>query len=302
MLGVVLLPLLISQQLPSSNTDRSVIPTVLLAAFGFAVGWVRPVLRAWIVLAIGTVAAAIVILISWTDLLLNVAPVFLPVDAWRDQAILGIVGSVASVSVGFAGAAVMRRRGALPDATRPARSTIVAGAAVLAAVLVAAGLTAVVFSRTPLVVQDDQPRLTVVVTDDGLSISPAPIDRRITYRLIYESRASADTWLTQVRPLGIADGLPQAVTATEVAGWLAGDWQALGPRFENAIEWRPIAPGERRDGGDFAVGPSSDGSGGVLWYTSAPDALRDWPGDVFDGERPEAPWPIEDHLVVPVGP
>ena len=300
--GIVLLPLLLSQQLPSSNTDRSAIPTLLLLAYGFAVGWVRPTMRAWAVLVGGTIAAAVAILASWTDLVLNVRPSIDPVETWRAQAFLAIVGSVASVSAGFIGAAIVRGRSAQPRASSPSRTTVATVAGVLVAVVATSGLTAVVFSRTPLVVQDDQPRVTVVLTDDGLSISPTTVDSETTYRLIYESRATADNWISRVLPLSAADGNTQAMTSTEIDGWMVGDWEALGPRFHYAVGWVNIAPGQRLDGMEFQVDPSSDGSGGVLWYTSAPNALRDWPGDGFDGERPQAPWPIQNSVVVSVDP
>ncbi len=300
--GIVLLPLLLSQQLPSSNTDRSAIPTLLLLAYGFAVGWVRPTMRAWAVLVGGTIAAAVAILGSWTDLVLNVELSIDPVDTWRDQAFLAIVGSVASVSTGFIWAAIVRGQAGRRGARAPGRTTLATVAGVLVAALATSGLTAVAFSRTPLVLQDDQPRVTVVLTDDGLSISPTTVDSETTYRLIYESRATADNWIARVLPLSAAAGIPQAMTATELDGWIAGDWEGLGPRFQAAVDWRSIVPGQRLDGGEFQVDPSSDGSGGVLWYTSAPNALRDWPGDVFDAEPAPAPWPIQNLVVVSVDP
>jgi len=300
--GIVLLPLLLSQQLPSPNTDRSAIPTLLLLAYGSAVGWVRPTVRAWVVLVGGTVAAAIAILASWTDLVLNVELSIDPVDTWRDQAFLAIVGSVASVSAGFILAAIVRGLASRRGTWAPGRTTLATVVGVLAAALAASGLTAVAFSRTTLVLQDDHPRVTVVVTDDGLSISPTTVDSETTYRLIYESRATADHWISRVLPLSAADGNKQGMMSTEIEGWIVGDWEALGPRFHDAVEWGNIAPGQRVDGKDLQVDPSSDGSGGVLWYTSAPNVLRDWPGDGFDGERPQAPWPIQDSLVVSVDP
>lgn len=297
--AAIALPLLVSQLLPSANPDRwSPIALGLLAAFGALAGWIVPTIRGWIATAGWVVAGAAVILVTWTDLVLDVAPSILPVTTWRIETFIGIVAAAAIVSVGFVAGALVRRR----DDFRPLRRTSVAG--VLASVgigLVAAALTATLFARSGLVVQDEEARLTVVVTDTGVTASPAAIGAG-EYRLVIVSQATRPVVIASVIPLDPDDGTPRALTTGEIEHWLAGDWADLGPPFQTAVSGLPFGPGEQRYGGTLQVMPSPDDTGGALWYTAEVDALRPWPAGQVDVEGPEpVPWPVLGHVVVPVG-
>ena len=295
-LGVAV-PFAVSQLLPPNAGPRSpVVPTLVLLALGALAGWVVPTLRAWVATALWVVIAAALVLGSWTDLLLNVAPSVLPVDAWRDAAFLGIAGALATTSLGFAAGAFARRRG-VPGGI--SRAAVLAVGGTLALCLVVAAGAAVAFSRTPIVVQDDATLLTVVVTDTGIEVSPAALDGT-EYRLVYESRATVPRVLTEVVPLRGEDGVPRALTADEVETWLAGDWADLDPAHASAASPSWIAPGERHYVRLLQVEPSPNGTGGVLWYASAPDATVPWPVMAGDGGYENVSWPIDQHVVVPV--
>lgn len=297
-------PLLMSQLLPSSNPDRwSPVALALLVAVGALAGWTTATVRGWIAMAAWVVLGSVVLLATWTDLVLNVAPSILPVDTWRNETFFAIVAALSLVSVGFILGALARRwRTDRSMATAVALSSRAALAVAIAAagLIGTAGLTAVAFSRTELVLQGDQAYLTVLITEDGIEVTPAAITDGVEYRLVYESRATETVWISHLLPLDPGQGRAQAMTPAEVEIWLSGAWQDLGPRFENAVSWQAIEPSERVDGGPFQVFPSADGNGGVLWYLSLTDALRAWPGDVFDGEQPQAPWPIHRYVVQPV--
>ncbi len=298
------IPLLVSQLLPSTNPDRwSPIALALLVAVGALAGWTTSTVRGWIATAAWVVLGSVVLLATWTDLVLNVAPSILPVETWRNETFLAIVAALLLVSVGFILGALARRwRADRPMFTAVAMSPRAALAVGIAAagLIGTAGLTAVAFARTELVLQGDQAYLTVLVTEDGIEVTPAAIGSGVAYRLIYESRATETVWISHLLPLDPGQGRTQAMTSTEVEIWRSGAWQDLGPRFENAVSWRPIEPTERVDGGPFQVFLSADGTGGVLWYVSTTEALRAWPGDVFEGEQPQAPWPIDRYVVQPV--
>ena len=297
--AAIALPLLVSQLLPSANPDRwSPVALMLLAAFGVLAGWIAPTIRAWIATAGWVVLGAAVILVTWTDLVLNVAPSILPVATWRNEAFFGIVAAAAIVSAGFVVGALVRRRGSFGPLRRTAATWALASIGIG---LVAAALTATAFARTGLVVQDDEARLTVVVTDTGLAASPATIGAG-EYRLVIASQATRPLVIASVLPLDPDDGTPRALTAGEIERWLAGDWAVLGPPFHTAASGLPLGPGEQRYGGTLQVMPSPDGTGGALWYAAEVDALRPWPAGDFDGEGPEpAPWPVLGHVVVSVG-
>lgn len=298
------IPLLVSQLLPSTNPDRwSPVALALLVAVGALAGWATATVRGWIATAAWVVLGSVVLLATWTDLVLNVAPSILPVDTWRNETLLAILAALLLVSVGFILGALARRwrtDRSMATAVAPSWRAALAVGIAAAGLIGTAGLTAVAFSRTELVLQADQAYLTVLITEDGFEVTPAAIAAGVEYRLVYESRATEVVWISQVLPLDPGQGRIQAMTSTEVEVWLSGAWQDLGPRFENAVSWRPIEPSQRVDGGPFQVFMSADGTGGVLWYVSTPEALRAWPGDVFDGEQPQAPWPIDRHVVQPI--
>lgn len=294
------LPLAISQLLPPNDlTERSpVIPLAVLFALGGLAGWVAPSARAWMVTAAGVVVAAALVLLAWTDLLLNVTLSITAVDAWRTHAFVAIGGSVAVVSAGFGVGAVVRRRGS-PGRVRVATSLAIGAVAV--ACIAGAALTAAAFSRSALVLQDDVERVTVTVTDAGIEVTPSAIDGR-EYHLVYASIASRPLLVAAVAPLSAGDGTPRAMTAAELALWTKGDWAALDPSFHGAVSWFEIGPGERRYGGLVEMSPSPDGTGGALWYVARRDAVRPWPpGSYGDADPEPAPWPIDDHVAVPVG-
>lgn len=295
----IALPLLVSQLLPSANPDRwSPVALVLLVAFGALAGWIAPTIRGWIATAGWVVLGAAVILVTWTDLVLNVAPSILPVTTWRNEAFIGIVAAVAIVSVGFVVGALVRRPGDFGSLRRTAAASVLASVGIG---LVAAALTATLFARSGLVVQDEEARLTVVVTDAGVTASPAAIGAG-GYRLVIVSQATRPVVIASVLPLDPDNGTPRALTAGEIEHWLTGDWADLGAPFQTAVSGLPLGPGEQRYGGTLQVMPSPDGTGGALWYTAEVDALRPWPAGHVDGEGPEpAPWPILGHVVVPVG-
>ncbi len=300
----IALPLLVSQLLPSANPDRwSPIALALLVAVGALAGWITPTLRGWIATAAWVVLGSVGLLATWTDLVLNVAPSILPVETWRNETFIAIVAALLLVSMGFiVGAVVSRWRSdrSMRPVVDPSLRAAIAVAIAAVALIGTAGLTAVAFSRTELVLQGDQAYLAVLITDDSVEVTPAAIAAGVEYRLVYESRATESVWISHVLPLDPGQGRIQAMTSTEVEIWLSGAWQDLGPRFENAVSWRPIEPSERVDGGPFQVFLSADGTGGVLWYVSTTEALRAWPGHVFDGEQPQAPWPIDRHVIQPV--
>jgi hypothetical protein len=293
----VAVPFAVSQLLPPNDEPRSpVVPLLVLAALGALAGLTAPRLRAWIATALWVVVAAALVLASWTDLLLDVAPSVAPVDAWRNEAFLGIASAVAVTSAGFAAGALVRRRGSLGTVSRGAA---IAVGGVLALCLVVAGGTAAAFSRTPIVVQDDAGLLTVVVTDAGLEVTP-PAMGATRYRVVYESRATVPRVITRVVPLRVDDGLSRALTAGEIETWLAGDWASLGPPFASAAMSTLIRPGERRYAGLLGVDPSTDGTGGTLVYASGPNAFRPWPAMAGDGGYENVAWPIDAHVVLPV--
>lgn len=291
------LPLLVSQLLPSWNPDRwSPIAVALLIAGGTLAGWTFPSVRAWAATVAWVVVGAALIMASWTDLLLNVSPSIDPVETWRAEAFIAIVAGAGLATIGFTAGALLRRRGAIGSFQW---SAAVTAAVTVVLVIVGAGLTAEVFSRTPLVVQADQDVVTVFIDDEGLTVDPPVIEAR-TYRLIYESRASRSVIVTEIEPLGSGDGRPRAVTSAEIELWLAGTWEALGPQFPSGVSFRTYAPGQRVDGGEFTRVPSTDGTGGAFWYLSTSDVLRPWPGESGEEMRTEAPWPVDHHVVVPV--
>lgn len=293
------IPLLVSQLLPADNPDRwSPIAVVLLLAAGVLAGWAAPTVRGWMATVAWTVVGSALILLSWTDLVLDVRPSILSVETWRNEAFVAIAAALAIVSVGIVAGALVGRRG-VPPPVRPAVRLSIAATAVIA--LATSGLVAVAFARSSIVVQPDAALVTVVVTDTGLEVSPATIDDG-TYQLIYESRATRRVVVTGVVPLDAGDGVARAMTTAEVDAWLAGSWETLGPPFSAAATWQTLGPGERRYGGLFQARPSSDGSGGTLWYMSAVDALRQWPGETGEAEPALVPWPIDQHFVQPVRP
>ncbi len=293
------LPLAVSQLLPpnTSGPTSPVVPLLLIAFLGALAGSVAPSLRGWALTALWVVAGAALVLAAWTDLVLNVSPSIATVDAWRDAAFIAIVGAVLVVTAGFAAAAAVRRRGPAGRGPRVVAAAVVAVSAVCVA---GAGLTAVGFSRTGIVLQDDLRRVTVVATEAGIEVTPATLTG-VEYHVVYESTTGRSRTLAVVMPLRADDGAARAVTASEAEAWIAGDWAALGPPFVSAVTSITIAPGERRYGGSLRVVPSPDGTGGVLWYASEPGALRPWPPGSDEGPAAEpAPWPIDDHVVVPV--
>ncbi len=293
----VALAALVSQLLPSSNPDRwSPVAVLLLAVAGAVAGWLVPSLRGWTGTVLWVVAAAALVLLSWTDLLLDVPRSIEPVDAWQASTFVAIVAAVGLVSAGFALGAVARRRGSIPAVRR---ALVIPVVVVVAICILAAGTTAVAFSRSPLVLQPDEPQMVVRVSDDGLSSTASVIDGDGPW-VVYESAASGPLVIAKVEPLALDTGLPRALASGEIESWLAGDWELLGPQFHYAVTETLIRPGERVSGGSLRLEPSPDGSGGVLWYVASVGASRPWPGDAFDDEVPVAPWPADHHLVVPL--
>lgn len=292
----IALPLLVSQLLPSNNPDRwSPIAVGLLGLTGALAGWVAPSVRGWMVTAVWVVISSALLLLSWTDLVLDVAPTPGPVESWRNEAFIAVVAAVAIVTLGFmAGSAIVRRVSFGPLGR--ASAVGIAGAAV--ACVVGAGLTATAFSGTKLVLQDDLPRVTVLVTDAGIEVTPAALDGT-EFHLVFESRATRTLILASLT-------LSRALTTAEIETWRSGDWAALGSAFGGAGSSKPIAPGQQQYGGVFQISPSPDGTGGAFWYTAELDATRSWPPGSHDGEAvgielPEPmPWPILDDIVVPV--
>lgn len=296
--GAVALPLLASQLLPSANPDRwSPVAVVLHVLVGGLLGWSVPTPRAWMYTTIWVAVGAALILVSWTDLVLNVSPVIMATDVWRTETFVAILASIGLVSVGFVVGAVIRRRGALgPLSARGAAPVL----AVAALGVVIAAATAQVSSASALVLQDDSPRVTVRVTDAGIEVSPANLGTG-DVRLIVESAASTPAVLVSIIPLSADAGLPRAMTDREIDLWLSGDWAALGPAFPSAVTWVPLTPGERRDGGPFGVIPSPDGTGGAFWYVAEVGEPRSWPAGASEGDPEPVPWPVVHHVVVPVG-
>ena len=83
----VAIPLLVSQLLPSDNPDRwSPIALGILAAIGVLAGFTWPTVRGWAAVVAWTVVGSAMILLSWTDLILDVSPSVLPPDTWRNEA------------------------------------------------------------------------------------------------------------------------------------------------------------------------------------------------------------------------
>lgn len=293
----VALPLLASQLLPSPNPDRwSPVAMGLLVAVGALAGWTAPTARGFITTLAWVVVGAVFILLTWTDMLLNVGPSILRVETWRDETFVAIAAALGFAAIGFVTGALVHRRGAF-GLVGP--SVVVGVVAILGVAIVAAGIAAAAFSQTSLVLQPDQALVTVVITDDGIAVTPEAIDGR-SYRLIYESRATLPMWITRLTPLTAQDGVPRALTAAEIESWLAGTWQDLGPEFLSAISWRALDPNQRLDGGPLAIRPSIDGSGGALWYASGEQGLRPWPGNIGEEMRPDAPWPVVHHVVLRV--
>ena len=298
-LVAVAIPLLVSQLLPSENPDRwSPTALALLAVAGGLAGWLAPTVRGWIATAAWVVVGTGLILLSWTDLVLDVPPSILPVETWRTEVMIAILTAVAIVSAGFVVGATIRRRGRFPGVRRPAVATLAAAAV---ATLVGAGLVATAFAGTGLVLQPDDPVITVLVTEDGVHVRPEILGDG-EFRLVYESRAGRPVLIASVLPLSAGDGTPRAMTAGEIEAWLSGEWASLEPSFHTAVRWRSLDPGTRAYGGPLTVIGSTDGSGGLLWYVARSESLRPWPAGAYDGEGPEpAPWPIDAHAVVPVG-
>lgn len=290
---VVPIPLLVSQLLPSDNPDRwSPIAVGLLVAIGALSGCLWPTVRTWLAVVVWTVIGAALILLSWTDLVLDVSPSVLPPDTWRNEASLAIVSALALVSAGFLGGTLFRRRGRPQIAARS--GPLVVGT--IAGALVGAVLIATVFSRTSVVVQPGEGTVVVVVSDSGLEVQPATLGAR-SYQVLIENRASSPIVVSAVTPINVNDGMTRAMTAGEIAGWRAGSWEALGEPFRQALRSREVAPGGRAYGGFLQVQPAPDAEGGVLWYTSEPGAVRTWPGE---SEDPMVPWPAIHDSVQPV--
>lgn len=294
------IPLLVSQLLPSDNPDRwSPIALSLLAAIGALAGFMWPTARGWVSLMVWTVLGSAMVLLSWTDLILDVSPSVLPPDTWRNEASVAIASALAIVSGGFIVGMLVARR-ARPQ--MPPRTLTLVGATVVGALL-ASTLVAVVFAGSSIVVQPGDGVVTVLVSDTKIDISPAALSGR-SYHVVFESRASRTFVVSGVVPIGIDDGGLRAMTAAEIEAWRAGTWEVLGPPFRDAVRSQSLVPGGRAFGGFLQVRPSPDGSGGVLWFMSEEGAARVWPseaGEEKPGELPYLiPWPITDSVVQPV--
>lgn len=291
--------LVVSQFLPpNSGGPRSIIvPALALVLLGGLAGWTGGSIPWWVATITWVVLAAVLVLLGWTDLLLDVAPSAQSVDAWRGAAFAGIVAAVAIVSVGFALGAVIRKRRLPTPAGWP---TVLVVVAVTAGCVAGAWLTASAFSGTDLVIQDDARLVTVIVSDAGIEVRPAVITG-VDHIVVYESTGSQPWTVASILPNDTADGTRRAMAGAEIAAWTDGDWRALSPAFPSAVSAVTIAPGERLYGGRLDVVPGPpDGAGGVLWYSAEPQALRAWPPGPDDAPPDPAPWPIRDHVVVPV--
>lgn len=300
LLGVVVLaiPLLVSQLLPSDNPDRwSPIAVGLLVGIGALGGFVWPTVRGWLAIVVAAVIGSALILLTWTDLVLDVFPSVLPADTWRNETVVAIVGALALVSVGFLGGALLARRGRPRIDARdlPLVAATVAGA------LVGAFVVATVFAGTSIVVRPGDGTVTVVVSDSGLQVQPATLGTR-SYRVLIENRASRPMVVSAVTPVNLADGMTRAMTAAEIAAWQAGSWEALGEPFRQAFSSRVVPAGGRVYGGFLQVQPAPDATGGVLWYASEDGAVRTWPGVSEDPESGDStvPWPAVVDTVQPV--
>lgn len=297
----VAIPLLVSQLLPSDNPDRwSQIAVSLLAAIGALAGLMWPTVRGWLTVVVWTVIGTAIILLSWTDLVLNVSPSVLAPDTWRNEAIIAIASALALVSGGFIVGMLLARR------ARPRiapRTLALIGATVVGALL-ASMLVAVAFARSSIVVQPGDGVVTVLVTDTAIDVSPAALGGR-SYQVVFESQASRTLVVSGVVPLAIDDGHPRAMTAAEIETWRAGTWEVLGPPFRDAVRSRVLVPGGRAFGGFLQVRPSPDGSGGVLWYMAEAGTTRSWPAEAGEEVPTEIepsgiPWPITVSVVQPV--
>jgi hypothetical protein len=297
-LALVAIPILASQLLPANDTGQRspAVPLALMLAAGGIAGWAMASARGWMVMATVVVLGAALVLLSWTDALLDVAPSVIPVDTWRASAFTSIVGALGVASAGYVAGALVRRRGAVG---RVGRGTAAAIGLVLAVAVVSAGAVSTTFARSGIVLQDDA-LVTVVVTDSGIEVTPATVSGGADYRTVYESRASVPLVVAWVIPLSAGEGVPTALTADEVETWTSGAWSALAPPFQSAVTALAIEPGQRLYGGQLRLQPSADATGGTLWYTSEEGAVRPWPPGAEDGPLEPVPWPIRDHVVVPV--
>lgn len=295
----VAIPLLVSQLLPSDNPDRwSPIAVSLLAAIGALAGFMWHTARRWVSLMVWTVIGSALILLSWTDLILDVSPSVLPPDTWRNEAIIAIASALVIVSGGFIVGMLVARR-ARPQ--MPPRTLV--GATVVGALLTST-LVAAVFAGSSIVVQPGDGVVTVLVSDTKIDISPAALSGR-SYHVVFESQASRTFVVSGVVPIGIDDGGLRAMAAAEIEAWRAGTWEVLGPPFRDAVRSRSLVPGGRAFGGFLQVRPSPDGSGGVLWFMSEAGATRSWPPEVGEEVPTDIdpfgiPWPITDSVVQPV--
>lgn len=297
----IAIPLLVSQILPSDNPDRwSPIALSLLVAIGALAGLTWPTTRGWVSVAVWTVTGSAVILLSWTDRVLNVSPSVLTPDTWRNEASVAIASALAIVSGGFIVGVLIARR-ARPRMTLRALGLV--GATVVGALL-ASALVAAAFARSSIVVQPGDGVVTVLVSDTEIDVSPAALSGR-SYQVIVESRASRTFVVSGVVPINVDDGAARAMTAAEIDAWRAGTWEVLGASFRDAIRSRLLVPGAREFGGFLQVRSSPDGSGGVLWFMAEAGAARSWPPEVGEEAPPGAdphviPWPITDSVVQPV--
>lgn len=287
------IPLLVSQLLPSDNPDRwSPIALSLLAAAGALAGYVWPTARGWVAVVVWTVVGSALILLSWTDLVLDVSPSVLLPDTWRNEVIAAIASALAIVSGGFVVGRLLARR-AQP---RLAARTLPLVAATVAGTLFGGALVAAVFARTSVVVQPGEGLVTVLVSDSGLDVQPATIGAR-SYQVVIENRTTRPLVVSGVVPINVSDGLSRAMTAAEIDAWRAGTWDALGEPFRQALRSREVVPASRTFGGFLQVRAATDDGGGVLWYVAESGAVRRWPGE---SEEPMVPWPAIDDVVQPV--
>lgn len=295
---VLAIPLLVSQLLPSDNPDRwSPIAVGLLVAIGAVAGFLVPTVRGWLAVVVWTVIGSALILLAWTDLVLEVSPSVLPADTWRNEATVAIGGALALVSAGYLGGTLLARRGRPQIAAR----TLPLVVATVAGALVGAFVIATVFSGTSIVVRPGEGTVTVVVSDSGLQVQPATLGTR-SYRVIIENRTSRPLVVSVVTPVNVADGMTRAMAAAEITAWRTGSWESLGEPFRQAFRSVVVPSGGRVYGGPLQVQPAPDAAGGVLWYASEVGAVREWPGVSEDPESESSmiPWPAIVDAVQPV--
>jgi hypothetical protein len=302
------MPLLVAQLLPSTNPDRwSPIAVALVVGLGAIAGFGWPGWRAWMALVGWIVASSLLLLLAWTDLVLDVPPSVLPVDQWLIETFGAIVAAISLASVGFGIGALVARRGRVGRVTPGTlvRVALAAGIAISGALLVA-----VAMSRSPLVLQDDAPTVTIRVTESGIEADPASVGPGEA-TLVFESTASTPAIVAWPTAIDIGDGRERALTQPEIDAWLIGDWATLGPAFENATISIWLDPGARTYGGRVHLVPSPDGTGGALWYRVAPAGavsadrgtwpVRAWPGPASGEAAPEpVVWPPDASAVLPV--